>query len=109
GLAAGRMIEEENLLEHGRQMSARFLAHFDQLKEELPILGEVRVCGLMIGLDLTVPSKPAVEKCMQRGVLVNSTHETVLRLLPALNITAEQVDEGCGVIADVLREMAEEV
>ena len=46
---------------------------------------------------------------MEKGVLVNATHETVLRLLPALNITAEQVDEGCAVIADVLHEMAEQL
>jgi acetylornithine/succinyldiaminopimelate/putrescine aminotransferase len=39
---------------------------------------------------------------------VNATHDTVVRLLPALNITAEQVDEGCAVIADVFREMAAE-
>ncbi len=63
---------------------------------------------MMVGVDLTIPSGPAVGKCMQRGVLVNATHETVVRLLPALNVTAEQVDEGCDVIADVLREMAAE-
>jgi acetylornithine/succinyldiaminopimelate/putrescine aminotransferase len=43
---------------------------------------------------------------MERGLLVNATHDVVLRLLPAINITAEQVSEGCDVIADVLREMA---
>jgi acetylornithine/succinyldiaminopimelate/putrescine aminotransferase len=46
---------------------------------------------------------------MERGVLVNATHDTVLRLLPALNVNEEQVDEGCAVIADVLREIDQEV
>ena len=63
---------------------------------------------MMIGIDLTIPSMPAVGKCMERGVLVNATHDTVVRLLPALNVTAEQVDEGCAVIAEVLREMADD-
>jgi len=45
---------------------------------------------------------------MERGVLINATHDTVVRLLPPLNVTAEQVDEGCAVLADVLREMANE-
>jgi acetylornithine/N-succinyldiaminopimelate aminotransferase len=55
-----------------------------------------------------VPAAPAVKKCMERGVLVNATHDTVVRLLPALNVTAEQVDTGCEAIAEALREMAEE-
>jgi len=49
---------------------------------------------------------PAVGKCMERGVLINCTHDTVIRLLPALNITAEQVDEACEVVGSVLKEMA---
>jgi acetylornithine/succinyldiaminopimelate/putrescine aminotransferase len=43
---------------------------------------------------------------MERGLLVNATHDVVLRLLPPLNITGEQVEEGCTVIADVLKQMA---
>ena len=66
--------------------------------------GDVR--GMMIGIDLTIPGTPAVAKCMERGVLINCTHDTVIRLLPALNITAAQVDEGAAAISDVLREMA---
>lgn len=108
GLATGRMIEDENLLENCQQMSDRFRSHFEPLMEELPIIRELRIKGLMVGIDLTVPSTPVVGKCMEDGVLVNATHETVVRLLPAMTITAEQVDEGCKVIANVLRELAEE-
>jgi acetylornithine/succinyldiaminopimelate/putrescine aminotransferase len=42
---------------------------------------------------------------LQKGVLVNCTHQTVLRLLPALTIGDEQIDDGCDVIADVLLAM----
>jgi acetylornithine/succinyldiaminopimelate/putrescine aminotransferase len=63
---------------------------------------------MMIGVDLNIPGMAAVGKCMERGVLVNCTHETVIRLLPSLNITAEQVDEGVAVVSAVLREMAAE-
>ena len=106
GLATVQMIEDEHLLDNVAEMSARFQSHFEALKQELPIIRELRVRGMMIGVDLTIPAGPAVGKCMQRGVLVNATHDTVVRLLPALNVTAEQVDEGCEVIAEVLREMA---
>ena len=62
----------------------------------------------MFGFDMSIPASPAVCKCMERGVLVNATHDTVLRLLPALNVTDADVDRGCDVIAEVLGEMAAE-
>jgi acetylornithine/succinyldiaminopimelate/putrescine aminotransferase len=40
--------------------------------------------------------------------LINATHETVVRLLPPINVNEEQVDAGCDVLAEVLREMADE-
>ncbi|MEZ5944194.1 MAG: aspartate aminotransferase family protein [Planctomycetaceae bacterium] len=107
GLATVQTIEEEDLIPHAMKMSARFQQYFEKLKEELPIIGEIRVCGMMIGLDLTIPATPAVGKCMERGLLINATHDTVVRLLPALNVTEEQVDAGCAILADVLREMAD--
>ncbi|MCA9091293.1 MAG: aminotransferase class III-fold pyridoxal phosphate-dependent enzyme, partial [Planctomycetaceae bacterium] len=108
GLATVQTIEEDGLLEHSLEMSARFGEAFDALREELPIIREVRRCGMMIGLDLTIPSTPAVGKCMEKGLLINATHDTVVRLLPPMNVTAEQVDTGCSILADVLRDMAEE-
>jgi len=108
GLATVEMIEQENLLQNVSEMSARFHERFTALQQELSIIRELRICGMMVGVDLTIPAGPAVGKCMDRGVLINATHDTVVRLLPALNVTAEQVDEGCDVIAEVLREMAAE-
>ena len=63
---------------------------------------------MMIGIDLSIPSGPAVGKAMDRGVLVNSTQDTVVRLLPALNITREEIDRGIDVVVEVLKEMASE-
>jgi len=74
-----------------------------------PIIREVRVRGMMIGVGFEHSLlAPAVGKCMERGLLINSTHDTVVRLLPPLNVASEQVEEGCEMIATVLREMAEE-
>lgn len=106
GLATIETIEQDHLLEHVTQMSERYRKFFVKLKSELPIIQEVRVRGMMIGVQLSISGVAAVGKCMERGVLINCTHDTVIRLLPALNITPDQVDEGCDVIADVLREMA---
>jgi acetylornithine/N-succinyldiaminopimelate aminotransferase len=108
GCAAVRMIEEEGLLDNCRRMSDRFRTRFEALQSELPLIRELRIRGMMIGIELNVPAGAAVQKAMQRGVLLNVTHDTVVRLLPAMNITEEQVDQGCEAIAEVLREIADE-
>jgi len=108
GLATVATIEEENLLDNVSARSEQLRKFFLDLQAELSIIREVRVQGMMVGIDLTIPSTPAVGKCMERGLLMNATHETVIRLLPALNVTAEQVDEGCAILKEVLLEMAED-
>lgn len=105
GLATIETIEQDKLLENVQKMSDRFRQRFTELKAELPIIKELRIRGMMVGVELNVSGTSAVGKCMERGVLINCTHDTVIRLLPAMNINAEQVDEGCRVIGDVLREM----
>lgn len=109
GKATIETIEEENLLENCKLISAQFKNFFEELSNELAIIEEVRVCGAMIGVDLTIDATPAVKKAMDRGLLLNATHETVIRLLPALNIREDDVSKGCEIIAEVLREMAAEV
>lgn len=106
GIATIETIEEENLLEHARDNAERFRAHFEKLQRETSIVKELRIRGMMIGVDLTVPATPAVQKCMDRGVLINATHDTVIRLLPALNISGEDVDQGCKVVCEAIKELA---
>ena len=108
GLATVQTIEEDNLLENARVMGERFRSRFTALKEELPIIQDIRVRGMMIGVELSVPASAAVGRCMERGVLINVTHDNVVRLLPPLNITAEDVDEGSEIVCQAIRELAEE-
>lgn len=108
GLATGQTIEREDLLEHVRTLASQVRTWVESLQQALPIIQEVRVCGMMIGIELSIPATPAVARCMERGVLINATQNTVVRLLPALNISATELFEGLEVIADVLRQMSQE-
>jgi acetylornithine/N-succinyldiaminopimelate aminotransferase len=56
----------------------------------------------MIGVELSIDGAPVVDQCLKRRLLVNCTHGTVLRLLPALTLTDEQIDEGCDILEEVL-------
>src|SRR5690606_26006421 len=109
GLATAETIEADGLLEHCQKMSERFRQRLAPLVEELPIIRELRVAGLMIGLELTIPAKEVVSRCFERGLLINGTQDVVVRMLPALNIEPAQVDEGCDILAGVLRQVAETV
>jgi acetylornithine/N-succinyldiaminopimelate aminotransferase len=106
GIATIETIEEEGLLDRATQLGERFRQKLAPLVKELSIVTDLRVCGLMIGLELTVDCGPIVSKCLDRGLLVNCTQQTVIRLLPAMTLTDEQLDEGCEILADVLRSIA---
>ena len=104
-LATIETFEDEGLLERAVQVGERFRGHFLALKEKTPLVQEVRIRGAMIGVQLAVEGAPVVAACLKRGLLINCTHQTVLRLLPAVNVADEQIDDGCETIADVLMGM----
>jgi acetylornithine aminotransferase len=62
------------------------------LKDRHPVVEEVRGVGLMLGMKLSQKGAPVVEACMDKGLLINCTQENVLRFVPPLVITAEEVD-----------------
>ena len=104
GIATLETIEREGLLDRAKQLGNRFEERLSPLVDELPFVKELRVCGLMIGLELLVDGAPLVAECLRRGLLINCTQGTVLRLLPAMTLTDEQLDEGCGLLIAALRE-----
>ena len=58
----------------------------------------------MIGAELDRPGKDIVLRCLKNGLLINCTHETVIRLLPAMNITRETLDEGLDILEEAMSE-----
>jgi predicted acetylornithine/succinylornithine family transaminase len=106
GIATIEMIENEGLLENAQRISDVFRERLTELQKRLEIIREVRVQGVMIGIELSIEGTAAVKACMERKLLINCTHNTVLRLLPAMNLSEEQAQEGCDILADVLAEQA---
>ncbi len=108
GVATLETIQQEGLLDRTRQLSDKFRQLLQPLVDELPIVQELRVLGLMIGLELSVPGAPVVQRMMEQGVLINCTQGNVLRMLPAMTLSDEQAEQGCQVLAEVLRQYAQE-
>jgi acetylornithine/N-succinyldiaminopimelate aminotransferase len=103
GIATIETIEDEGLLNRAVEIGERFRKRLEPLADELAIVKELRVCGLMIGLELTIDGAALVQKCLDQGLLINCTQQTVIRLLPAMTLGDDQVDEGCEILASVLR------
>jgi acetylornithine/N-succinyldiaminopimelate aminotransferase len=101
-LATIETIEADGLLRRAEELGVYFQERFESLRQRCPLIQEVRVKGVMIGIELTVDGAPVVKACLERRLLINCTHTTVLRLLPALTLSDAQRDEGCDILEDVL-------
>jgi acetylornithine/succinyldiaminopimelate/putrescine aminotransferase len=101
-LAAIETIEADGLLERAIKIGERFRKRLADIQERCRHIKEVRIKGAMLGIELTVDGVPVVQKCLERRLLINCTHGTVIRLLPALTLTDEQLDAGCDILGDVL-------
>jgi acetylornithine/succinyldiaminopimelate/putrescine aminotransferase len=104
GIAALEMIESERLLDGAKRLGDLFRQRLTAIQQECDVVREVRVLGVMIGIELAVDGTPVVQACMDRKLLVNCTHGTVIRLLPAMNLTEQQLHDGCDILAAVLKE-----
>ena len=101
-LATIETIEKDGLLKRAEAIGERFRTRFEALKPRCPWIHDIRVKGVMIGLELTVDGTPVVRGCLERKLLINCTHQTVIRLLPAMNLTDAELDEGCDILEEVL-------
>lgn len=101
-LAVLETIEREHLLENVRARGAELRAGLEALAGRFDFVHEVRGEGLMLGVELAVEGAPYVAQALRCGLLVNCTHDRVLRLLPPYIVTARQVQYFLARFATVL-------
>ena len=102
-IAVFEAIEEDGLLEHTRAAGKHLRDKLRELGRETGLIKEVRGRGLMVGAELTVPGAPVVKTCMENGLLINCTHDTVIRFLPSMTVTESELDEGLAILRDALK------
>jgi len=103
-IAMFETIEQENLLERVKQISDYIMAKARTLAQQFGFVEQVRGKGLMIGIELSLPGAPIVAAALERGLRVNCTQSTILRLLPAMTITEAEVDEAFDILAVAMQE-----
>jgi acetylornithine/N-succinyldiaminopimelate aminotransferase len=105
GIAVVEAIEEEYLLDNAIKMGDYTKKKLGQLKSRHPIIEEVRGVGLMIGIGLGGPGADIVSKCLEKGLRINCTHDTILRFMPSMTVTEAQIDEAIRILDTVMTEM----
>ena len=104
GCAAIDALVEENLAGCAMEMGKYFRAELENLQAKHKIVKEVRGLGLMLGMELRYDVLSVILKAAAKGVLVLDAGRTVVRLLPPLVITKEQIDRAVNVLDEVLGE-----
>ena len=106
GIAAIEMIEKQDLLNNVAKSAELFRKKLTSLKSQCDCINDIRIQGMMIGIEVSVDGAAVVQACLERQLLVNCTQGNVIRLLPAMTITEADVDEGCQKLTEAILEVA---
>jgi len=105
GVAVFEAIEKERLLANARRMGAYAMKRLGELAKRRPVIRELRGKGLMIGIELTEPGAEVAKRAMELGLLINCTHERVIRFMPAMTVTQRQLDRGLKIFERALADV----
>ncbi len=97
-------IEEDNLLQQAAEIGQYAQDKLRSLKDKHSIIDHVRGIGMMIGIQLTRPGAAIVAACLEKGLRINCTHDTVIRFMPPMTVTREQIDAAINIFDSVLSE-----
>jgi acetylornithine/N-succinyldiaminopimelate aminotransferase len=92
----------DELLPAIQRVGGYFHVVLNELARKHTVIKEVRGFGLMLGVELHVPGKQLVSEAMAEGLLINCTHDTVLRFLPPYIVTEKEVDQAAKVLNKIL-------
>jgi hypothetical protein len=101
-------VEEENLVQHSDEVGRYFMEKLRSLQAAHPVVNDVRGRGLMIGMELSSEVDPKVSfrlamLCEQRGLHITFTYyEPVIRFIPPLIITREEIDRAIAILDECL-------
>ena len=110
--AAAFFLEElmdRGLIDHVRSVGDHLERQLRTLALKHPVIVEVRGAGLMRGIELRIDAAPFIDLARERGLLVNRTNEKVVRLLPPLTISVDDLDQGITILDEVLAAVPAEV
>lgn len=103
GLAVIKVIDEEQGLTRANEVQAMFRERAKALQARFNVIREIRGAGAMFGIELDKPGQAVVDACLEEHVLVNCTHEHVLRFLTSIFVTRDETDKAFAAVERGLR------
>lgn len=100
--AALSVLIEENLSQQAQEKGEYLKEKITVIQKGNPLIKEVRGLGLLIGIELTIEGKLVQDICLKKGILINCVQGNILRLVPPLNISYEDLDRCIAVIGEQL-------
>jgi len=104
-VATVRAILEEGLLNRAEEMGEYLHGELETLGANYPFVNEVRGIGLMIGMSLAIPGGDIVRRGHELGLLLNVTHDTVLRFVPPLTVSKQEVNRMIVLLDQIFKEI----
>jgi acetylornithine/N-succinyldiaminopimelate aminotransferase len=101
-----KILLEDRVIENGRAAGAYFTDKLLELKERHAIIEDVRGLGLLLGMKIKIDGAPVVKQCMQKGFLINCIQDHILRFIPPLIISDEEIDQLIECLDRILAEAA---
>jgi acetylornithine/N-succinyldiaminopimelate aminotransferase len=101
-LGVFKAIRSEKMLANTKKMGAYLLEKLASLKQKFNCIMDVRGIGLMVGIKLNIEGKSIVEDCFRQGLIINCTQGSVLRIMPALNVSKKQIDKAVFILEKAL-------
>jgi acetylornithine/N-succinyldiaminopimelate aminotransferase len=105
GVATLTTILEEGMLDNCQKMGDYFTSKLEEIKKKFPFVKEVRGKGLILGMELKIEGSPVVKGMLKKKILINCTMGNVLRFLPPLIVTKEEIDRVVKALEEVLKNM----
>ena len=108
GLETIRIMEEDDLLGNASRVGAHLVAGLRQaLAAELASGGvkEIRGLGLMLGIDLAKPCPGLMQQCLEQGLLISVTADSVIRLVPPLIMSTAEADEVVAILCPLVKKL----
>ena len=101
-LAVFEAIKKEKLLQNTKKMGAYLVKKLQDLKKKYHFIKEVRAAGLVIGVELNIKGDGFYQKCLEEGLLINCTQDTVLRIMPPMTVSKKEADKAISILDKVL-------
>ncbi len=98
-IASIEVIKKEKLVKRSEELGNYLIAKLKALNKDY--VKEIRGKGLMVGMELSIKCEDIVNRAREEGVLLNCTSESVLRFVPPLTITKEQLNIAVSVLDEI--------